>query len=177
MRAREPRHNEIPPALLALFHQANQAYNARRYAEAAPLFVTLSETARQTNRPRRAVQLRLRAADSYGRAGNKEMALAEAQKVLQFVQRRGQPEQLAHVMGRVVAVLEELGWSAEAATLQQKFGVGRVIAQPAVAQRRLQLPAQCPHCLGPVRSDEVEWIDNRSAACAYCGGTIRAGDE
>jgi hypothetical protein len=37
-----------------------------------------------------------------------------------------------------------------------------------------ELPAECRACLGPVRSDEVEWIDDSSATCAYCGSTLKA---
>ena len=35
-----------------------------------------------------------------------------------------------------------------------------------------RLPAECPNCAGPVRSDEVEWIDAVSAACTYCGSVL-----
>lgn len=34
------------------------------------------------------------------------------------------------------------------------------------------LPATCPHCGGPVRSHEVKWTGNQSAACAYCGSAL-----
>jgi hypothetical protein len=36
----------------------------------------------------------------------------------------------------------------------------------------LRLPADCPRCGAPVRSDEVEWIDVGSIVCSYCGGVI-----
>jgi hypothetical protein len=34
------------------------------------------------------------------------------------------------------------------------------------------LPAACPNCGGPARSNEVKWIGPQSAACAYCGSTL-----
>jgi hypothetical protein len=36
------------------------------------------------------------------------------------------------------------------------------------------LPTRCPACGGPVRSDEVEWIDEVTAECSFCGGPVRA---
>jgi hypothetical protein len=38
---------------------------------------------------------------------------------------------------------------------------------------RGRLPAHCPDCGAPARSDAVEWIDATSAECAYCGGIIK----
>jgi hypothetical protein len=37
---------------------------------------------------------------------------------------------------------------------------------------RRNLPAQCPYCGGPLRSDQVEWIDAQRAECGYCGGVV-----
>lgn len=50
-------------------------------------------------------------------------------------------------------------------------GLGKPMqaSQPIPGSR---LPADCPRCGAPVRSDEVEWIDDTSVECAYCGGVI-----
>ena len=34
------------------------------------------------------------------------------------------------------------------------------------------LPATCPNCGGPVRSGEVKWTSDHSAACSYCGSNL-----
>ena len=34
------------------------------------------------------------------------------------------------------------------------------------------LPADCPQCGGPVRSQEVRWTGKQSAACAWCGSSL-----
>jgi len=39
-----------------------------------------------------------------------------------------------------------------------------------------RLPASCPFCGAPLRSDQVEWIDERRARCAYCGSPVKAGE-
>jgi hypothetical protein len=36
------------------------------------------------------------------------------------------------------------------------------------------LPIHCPGCDGPIRSDEVEWADDATAECPYCGSAVRA---
>jgi hypothetical protein len=35
------------------------------------------------------------------------------------------------------------------------------------------LPTNCPSCGGPVLLKEVEWLDDITAECAYCGNGIR----
>jgi Zn finger protein HypA/HybF involved in hydrogenase expression len=36
------------------------------------------------------------------------------------------------------------------------------------------LPTNCHGCGGPIRSDEVEWVDDVTAECPYCGSAVRA---
>lgn len=36
------------------------------------------------------------------------------------------------------------------------------------------LPTHCPSCGGPVRSDETDWIDERTVECPFCGSPVRA---
>jgi DNA-directed RNA polymerase subunit RPC12/RpoP len=40
-------------------------------------------------------------------------------------------------------------------------------ASPAV-----RLPAKCPQCGGTVHPMEVEWADDRTVLCAYCGSVL-----
>jgi len=35
------------------------------------------------------------------------------------------------------------------------------------------LPLTCPQCGGPIRSYEVKWKNNHSAACPYCGSNLK----
>jgi hypothetical protein len=37
------------------------------------------------------------------------------------------------------------------------------------------LPTHCPACGGPLRSDEVDWIDEETAECSFCGSPVRTG--
>jgi hypothetical protein len=35
------------------------------------------------------------------------------------------------------------------------------------------LPVKCPGCGAPVRADEVDWVDEVTAECPYCGNMVR----
>ena len=37
-----------------------------------------------------------------------------------------------------------------------------------------RLPGKCPFCGACLRSDMVEWIDDASAECPYCGSAVPA---
>jgi hypothetical protein len=49
------------------------------------------------------------------------------------------------------------------------FGAGAGMEKP-----KPILPTNCPGCGGPIRSDEVEWADELTAECPYCGSAVRA---
>lgn len=39
------------------------------------------------------------------------------------------------------------------------------------------LPATCPNCGGPVRSNDLKWTSSHSVACSYCGSNIETRKE
>jgi len=79
---------------------------------------------------------------------------------------------------RSLAELRRLGFDEEArqlhatleAALPEGFGLSMA---PALHQRPL-LPTYCPFCGAIVEPDEVEWTDEATAECDYCGSPIRA---
>jgi len=44
--------------------------------------------------------------------------------------------------------------------------------QGAALQSRGRLPAQCPTCYAPLRTDEVEWVEADRVVCTYCGSVV-----
>jgi hypothetical protein len=161
---------------LGRLREAHRLYGAGQVAEAAEIFAHLGHTAEAHHMPRRAVRLHARAAESYAQAGNKGMALSEARQALQMVQRQQARGQLGRLLRRITEGFRQQGMQAEAETLEREFGGGVAVAEGAgeemVAHGRL--PAQCPQCGGPVRPDEVEWVDADRAECAYCGSILMA---
>jgi hypothetical protein len=74
----------------------------------------------------------------------------------------------------VEAALKSAGHAGAAAQLTNAVPLPLAVPEAPAAAPRRALPAKCPHCAGAVRSDEVDWIDDASAECLYCGGVIQA---
>ncbi len=45
------------------------------------------------------------------------------------------------------------------------------------AKRLPRLPTRCPSCGAPVDPRDVEWVDEATVECDYCGSLIRAEEE
>lgn len=86
---------------------------------------------------------------------------------------------LGRTARRIINELQERGLKEEAE--QIVVLVGGVEPEPdsdtagAAAPRRLPLPTHCPGCGAPVRPDEVDWLDDVTAECEYCGSPVRVG--
>ena len=86
---------------------------------------------------------------------------------------------------RAIQVLEENGQQEVAQKMQSWLDeqladhpeamtapVSPPLAQSGKPQSRL--PEKCPYCGASLRSDQVFWIDEHSAECAYCGSVVSA---
>jgi len=82
---------------------------------------------------------------------------------------------------RTVAFLTERGLAKEAQEISEYLKatlppvpVGGFGPQAAPRERaKPRLPTTCPGCGGPIRADEVEWVDEATAECPYCGSAVR----
>ena len=45
--------------------------------------------------------------------------------------------------------------------------------EPLLSSKRALLPTRCPSCGAPLQQDEVEWLDEVTAECGYCGSPVR----
>jgi hypothetical protein len=160
--------------------RANQLAEAGNYSEAGEAFTRMSLLAEQHNFPGRAATLAARAALVYLQGGDVEGALASARRAMQVSASMGNVQRIAGWGHRFLSELDQRDYTAQASSFRmevdlvlRRFGVSmaEVAQEP---QSRGQLPARCLACLGPVRSDEVDWIDQGSASCAYCGSTLQA---
>jgi hypothetical protein len=127
----------------------------------------------------KAGDLYLEAARCYLQLDDIDRAEDHGLKALQlFIQAR-RPGKVRRLVPRMMAVLRRKGYHDEAEELRQEVEAllgappEGAIPQAERAVRRGSLPAKCPSCGGPVRSDEVNWIDSSSAECAYCGGIVK----
>lgn len=162
--------------------RANHLLEAGYPVEAGDVFVRISRLAEQYQRPIQAANLLARAAHAYLLGGAFDQATREARQAIRL---KVQANDLPGAVRMTHRILEEMlthGYSAEAQALRteldshlKKLGLSLAEYQPAAEVQKPDLPAQCPACLGPVRSDEVEWIDKSSARCSFCGSTLKAG--
>ncbi len=161
--------------------EANRLLEAGHIAEAAPLFAQLAQQAESQGMPRRAAELHLQAARSLMQIGNPQPALAHVHAALNLFTGLGLTGKAQAVYQRIVHDLRAADMHAEADQLERDFQAQSGLAQADTGegfgspapQPRGRLPAKCPRCGGPVRSDEVEWIDEHSAACDYCGSVLQ----
>ena len=162
---------DIPP----LLRRANQMLSAGNYAEAASAYEQLARAAEARGGPR--------APFFYIQAGRSQMMGAQTANGLENIQRglglfamRGQPVKAANVGMRVVGELSGRGLKTEAQQITAYLkelvpGFGGAVTDP-TAGRRPALPTHCPGCGAPLRPDEVEWVDDVTAACEYCGSPV-----
>jgi D-tyrosyl-tRNA(Tyr) deacylase len=94
----------------------------------------------------------------------------------------GVGEQAVRMARAGVEVLKQRGFDQQSAELRKEVENQLKLAGLSMPKRDATaepaqhgtLPAKCPACLAPVRADEVEWIDETSAECAFCGTTLKA---
>ena len=167
-----PRGPALAGAALQQLANANRLLALGQAAQAAAIFAALAAGAEVRHMPRRAAQLHLQLLRCYA-ATDWPRALSEARVALKILMEAGLQAQASLIFAGSLAELRQGGLNAAAEELerevQQALGGAAAAAPPA-----RQLPPKCPQCGGAVRSDEVEWIDERSAVCDYCGSTLPA---
>ncbi len=165
--------------------RANRLLESGKHVQAAEIFARLSGTAEHHGALVRASNLAARSAHAFMLGADIARAQVQARRAIKISILAGDLPCAVRLAQRTLAELEANGYSAEAETLRAEFdqrlsqlGLSLADGPPRVetgsGRRQRDLPAQCPACLGPVRSDEVEWIDDTSVQCAYCGSIIKA---
>ncbi len=165
----------VPPML----QRAHQLMAAGNYAAAAEAFEGLARAGEARQHPKTA-QMYLQAGRARILAGQKEVGFGHLKTGLGLMARTGQHGQLVHMGNRVVTELNEHGMTAEATEIANWLktslpaapaGMAAATSTPA---KKPVLPTHCPGCGGPVRADDVEWLDDVTAECNWCGSPMRA---
>jgi hypothetical protein len=164
---------EIPPAL----RRANELLASGRYAEAAEIFEQFARGALARGGPR-APQFFLQAGRCRVLAGQVPAGAALLKQGLSIIANRGNWQHLQNAGLRIVAELNQRGLKTEAAEieawLKQTIPAGFAPAVATGPAQKPLLPTNCPGCGGPLHADEVEWSDEVTAECPYCGSAVRA---
>lgn len=169
-RAMQP---NVPP----LLQRAHELMAAGNYAAAAEAFEQLARGGEARQHPRTG-QMYLQAGRARILAGQKNVGFAHLKRGLGLM--AAHPVQLQRAGERVVNELKDHGMAAEAQEiadwLKTRLPVGTEARGGApVASKKPILPATCPACGGVVRADDVDWLDEITAECDWCGSPIRAG--
>jgi hypothetical protein len=162
----------VPP----LLRRANQLMASGDYAGAANAFEQLARAAEARGGPR-APFFHIQCGRALLAMGRKAEAVEGFERGLGLFAVRGQTGRLAIVGDRLIADLDQRGLTEEARQITDyvkgllpNYIPGRT---GAAATGHPPLPTHCPGCGAPVRPDEVEWLDDATAQCAYCGTPVR----
>ena len=162
----------VPPIL----QEANFAFDKGEYGRAAELFEQIAQTADGRGGPR-APLFHLRAGRARILAGQTQLGMPSLKRGLEILFQRKQIPQLQKAGSRVLAELNEQGLTNEAAEIEAWLKT-ILPSMPSletkeVLTKRAILPTHCPSCGAGLRPDEVEWLDDVTAECAYCGSPVR----
>jgi hypothetical protein len=170
------RSGSLQSALVETLGRANHLLEQGKFREAASLFAQLAQSAQMAGHPRKAANLYAQAALAFIDANADAETLNHARKALDFFVELAMDERAANFYSSITSKLRAKNKASIAETLEHEFG-GKIDMnasdEPALRKR---LPPKCPQCAAPVRSDEVDWIDEASAECAYCGAVVQAND-
>ncbi len=163
---------EVPPVL----QEANFAFSKGEYGRAGELFERIAEGADARGGPR-APLFHLQAGRSRVYAGQTKLGMPSLKRGLELLAERQQFQRLQDSGQRVIAELNERGLKSEVTDIEILLKTF-LPARPALeiksspAQRPI-LPTHCPSCGAAVKPDEVEWLDEVTAECGYCGSPVR----
>ena len=163
---------EVPPIL----QEANFAFDKGEYGRAGELFERIAETA-SARGVSRAHLFYLQAGRARVFAGQTTLGMPSLKRGLELLAQREQFQRLHQAGTRVISELNERGLKNEAAEIETWLNTS-LPALPSSGEaktpsKRPVLPTHCPSCGAAVRPDEVEWMDEVTAECAYCGSPIR----
>jgi hypothetical protein len=160
---------EVPPIL----QEANFVFDKGQYGRAGELFERIAETAGARGGPRAPV-FYLQAGRARILAGQTLLGMPSLRRGLELLAQRQQFPRLQQAGRRVVSELNQRGLQKEASEIETWLkNVLPPESSPDAPVKSPVLPTRCPSCGAGVRPDEVEWLDDVTAECAYCGSPIR----
>ena len=164
----------VPPIL----QEANFAFDKGEYGRAGELFEQIAKTAEARSGPR-APLFYLQAGRSRVYADQIFIGMEHLKHGLSLFASRGQMKKVSNVGNRIVwdLIQHNLKKEAEEISTYIKTLVPSMSAMSDDrAQRKVVLPTHCPSCGAPLRPDEIDWLDEVTAECGYCGSPVREED-
>jgi hypothetical protein len=163
---------QVPPIL----REANLAFDKGEFGRAAELFERIAESADARGGPR-APLFHLQAGRARILAGQVALGMPSLKRGLTLFAQRQQYQRLLNAKTRVISELHARGLIDEAAEIVSWFNTIAPSASEFETKlppsKKPILPTHCPQCGAVLRPDEVEWLDNVTAECGYCGSPVR----
>lgn len=156
--------------------RAKRLFRQGRFDQAAEIFDQLAHGAEINGLLDRAGDLHLQAARCYLKLEDIDAADERATKAIRLFLRAGRPGKVRRLLPKVMAALERKGRRAEAEELRREVEALIAPLPGGLVPGHMpgELPAKCSSCGAPVKPNEVNWLDPRSAECPYCGSVIKA---
>ncbi len=163
---------QVPPIL----QEANLAFDKGEFGRAAQLFEQIAQTADARGGPR-APLFHLQAGRARVYAGQVTLGIPSLKRGLSLLAERKQFQRLLNARRRVLSELKERGLAEEAnaieAWLKSISPASSEFETQLPPSKKPVLPTHCPQCGAALRPDEVEWLDEVTAECGYCGSPVR----
>ncbi len=160
----------VPPVL----QEANLAFDKGEFGRAAELFEQIAKAAEGRGGPR-APLFYLQAGRSRVYAGQTFIGLEHLKHGLSLFASRGQMKRVFNAGNRIVGELNQRGLKKEGEEIANHMKS----LLPALSSmtddsssKKAVLPTHCPSCGAPLRPDEVDWLDEVTAECGYCGSPV-----
>jgi hypothetical protein len=109
-------------------------------------------------------------------SGETRSGVADLRRGLTILASQGRFPRMQTFGQRAIEELKAHGLNAEAeeiASLLNSNLPKRIPAEASAPAKKPVLPTHCPSCGAAVRPDEVEWLDDVTAECDYCGSPVR----
>ncbi len=172
-------HNRsIRRAAIRRLQVAHQLLEEGRWTQAAEHFEELAAASESRGVPQ-APNLFMQAGRARIENGQNVEGIQHLHHAVELFDEFDQALRLHRIRPRILAELKKRGLEREAMELDSK--IHQILDQKRrsgmpmdTLEPEKQLPTRCSSCGGALRPDEIEWFNNHSAACAYCGSVVRA---
>ena len=163
---------EVPPIL----QEANFAFSKGEYGRAGELFERIAEGADARGGPR-APLFHLQAGRARIYAGQTKLGMPSIKRGLKLLAERKQFQRLQNAGLRVIAELNERELNSEVTDIEillKTWLPSKITVETKTSpEKKPVLPTHCPSCGAAIKPDEVEWLDEITAECGYCGSPVR----
>lgn len=146
------------------------------YGEASLAFYDLAKKAEELF-PERAPFLYIEAGHAALLGGDGKKAVTHFRSGLTLLATQQRYHRVRRAGERIIDGLRSHGFKAEAEEIASVIqgnlpASADILTEP--PRKQAILPTHCPSCGAAVRPDEVDWLDDITVECDYCGSPVRA---